>query len=317
MSPIRLINQRRQDLGLKWPRVTSAAIATIGVIDTSSITLSRWGWFASFSCPGGSDGCDKVLNSAWGTFAQFDGFNIPLSFIGLVAYLAVLLMAIFPLLPALPENKFELYRRTWWGIFVISCAMTVFSLLLLWLMLFKIEAFCFFCLLSALLSFSLLGLSVFGGGWDDFGELIFRGFIISISVLLGGLIWISSVDPNKTSVRLDENIGVPPVVQATSGPAEIALAKYLNLIGAVQYSAYWCPHCHDQKELFGMQAASELQVIECAEDGQNSQRSLCDLKGIQGFPTWEINGEFYSGVRSLDELSELSGYKGSRKFRNY
>ena len=137
MSPIRLINQRRQDLGLKWTRVTSAAIATIGVIDTSSITLSRWGWFASFSCPGGSDGCDKVLNSAWGTFAQFDGFNIPLSFIGLVAYLAILLMAIFPLLPALPENKFELYRRTWWGIFVISCAMAVFSLLLLWLMLFN------------------------------------------------------------------------------------------------------------------------------------------------------------------------------------
>ena len=41
----------------------------------------------------GADGCDKVLNSAWGTV--FAG--IPLSLVGVLAYGAVLLMALLPL----------------------------------------------------------------------------------------------------------------------------------------------------------------------------------------------------------------------------
>ena len=80
------------------------------------------------------------------------------------------------------------------------------------------------------------------------------------------------------------------------------------------YSAYWCPHCHDQKEMFGKEAASELQVVECAVDGRNNQRELCESKGLEGFPTWEINGKLDSGVKSLKRLAELSGYKGLEKF---
>ena len=80
------------------------------------------------------------------------------------------------------------------------------------------------------------------------------------------------------------------------------------------YSAYWCPHCHEQKEMFGEEAASELVIIECAEDGQNNQRELCERKGITGYPSWEINGEFKSGIQSLQELADLSEYMGPGKF---
>ena len=76
------------------------------------------------------------------------------------------------------------------------------------------------------------------------------------------------------------------------------------------YSAYWCPHCHEQKELFGKQATARLKVVECAPDGQNSQAELCASKKIQGFPSWEINGKVDSGVKPLAKLAELSGYKG-------
>jgi hypothetical protein len=41
-----------------------AVLATIGMIKTGSITARRWGWIGSVSCPGGSDGCDKVLGGA-------------------------------------------------------------------------------------------------------------------------------------------------------------------------------------------------------------------------------------------------------------
>jgi len=39
-------------------------LATIGLLDTGSITLKRWGLIGSLTCPGGSNGCDQVLSSA-------------------------------------------------------------------------------------------------------------------------------------------------------------------------------------------------------------------------------------------------------------
>ena len=87
------------------------------------------------------------------------------------------------------------------------------------------------------------------------------------------------------------------------------MAKYLKDNGVVKYSAYWCPNCLNQSELFGKQAYSELNVVECARDGINSQTQLCIDKKIKGFPTWEINGKLILGVLSLKELSKLTGFK--------
>ena len=108
--------------------------------------------------------------------------------------------------------------------------------------------------------------------------------------------------------------GTPPAVVSRSSQASIALAKHLTKNGFVMYSAYWCPHCNDQKELFGHEAVKSLVIIECAEDGENSQRNLCEAKGVAGYPAWEINGEIESGVQSLQELAEISNYTGSNNF---
>ena len=106
----------------------------------------------------------------------------------------------------------------------------------------------------------------------------------------------------------------PPVVTTTSTSSSIALAKHLSSTGAVKYSAYWCPHCHDQNQLFGMKAAAQLNSVECSPDGENSRTELCQEKGISGFPSWEINGNIDSGVKTLEELADLSGYSGERNF---
>ena len=309
MGSSRLVSRRRQDPGAKWARIAMAVLATAGVIDTGSITLKRWGLLGNLSCPMGADGCDKVLNSAWGTLFG----SIPLSMLGLLAYGAVLLLALLPLLPGLQENKADLSRRTWWGLFSVSLGMAVFSGVLLGLMVLKIQAFCFFCVLSAVLSLLLFVLSVLGGGWDDPGQLLFRGILLALAVLMGGLIWASVVDPDRPDAPVTGQ-GVAPVVTATSTPAAVELADHLTSSGAVMYSAYWCPHCHEQKELFGRQASDRLQVVECAPDGRNNQADLCRSKGLTGFPSWEINGEIDSGVRPLDELADLSGYEGDRDF---
>jgi len=313
MGSSRLKSHRRQDLGSKWARVAIAILSTVGVVDTGSITLNKWGLIGSLNCPGGLEGCDKVLNSPWGTFFQSNNFSIPLSLIGLISYSLILLMAIFPLIPIFKNQKNYISIITWWGAFYISTSTFVFSLILISIMIFKIKAFCFFCLLSCLISLSLLLFSLLGGNWDDYGKLFFRGFLMSIAVLLAGLIWSSSVDPSSNEIS--NNIqGMPPAVIATSSPEKIKLAEHLSKQGAVMYNAYWCPHCHDQKEMFGKEASEKLNLIECAKDGFNNKRELCEAKGITGFPSWEINGSIDSGIKSLKELAELSNYKNTKDF---
>ena len=66
--------------------------------------------------------------------------------------------------------------------------------------------------------------------------------------------------------------------------------------------------------MFGKEAVEALTVIECAPDGQNNQAELCKSKGVQGFPSWEIDGKVDSGVKPLETLAELSGYEGNTDF---
>jgi uncharacterized membrane protein len=296
----RLSSRRRSEPNHRWIRVAMAVLATIGVIDTGTITLKRWGVIGQLSCPGGADGCDKVLNSVWGSL-----FGQPLSLFGFLAYATVLVLAVLPLVLK-GELRSSLSERSWWGLFLVSGGMVVFSLLLMGLLVFKIKAFCFFCVLSAVLSLALFALSLAGGDWDDRGQLVFRGVIVALVVGLVGLGWAASVDrPAALTTK-----GTPPAVISASTPATLALAEHLKARGAVMYSAYWCPHCHEQKELFGKEATAKLTIVECAADGVNSQRALCEQKKIEGFPSWEIDGRLDSGVKPLAKLAQLSGYTG-------
>lgn len=278
-----------------------AVLATIGVIDTASITLNRWGVIGDLSCPGGADGCDKVLNSPWGSV-----FGQPLSLFGFLAYGAVLVMAVLPLLLK-GEARTSVNGLSWWGLFLFSAGMAVFSLVLVGVMAFQIKAFCTFCLMSAAISLALFVLSLIGGEWEDTGALLFRGVLTVLAVGLIGLGWATSLNRPESAT----GPGMPIPVTTASTPATIALADHLTASGAVMYSAYWCPHCHDQKQLFGKEASAKLKIVECAPDGRNSQAALCASKNIQGFPSWEIKGKLDSGQKSLAQLAAMSGYKGS------
>jgi len=301
----RLAGQRRRgDSGSKWIRVAMAVLATIGVIDTGSITLKKWGLLGALSCSNqgflGCNGCEKVLSSDWGSV-----LGQPLSLFGFMAYAAMLLMAVAPLVLQ-GEARQSLAQPSWWGMALLSTGMTVFSAVLLGVMAFAIRDCCPFCILSAALSVGLLVLSLVGGDWEDRGQLVFRGLMTALLVGVVALGWAASVGQPV----VDTGKGVPPPVRAASTPATIALAEQLTAKGARMYTAYWCPHCHEQKELFGREATEKLTVIECAPDGRGSQKALCDAKKIEGYPTWEINGVLDSGVKPLLKLAELIGYKG-------
>ena len=104
---------------------------------------------------------------------------------------------------------------------------------------------------------------------------------------------------------------IPRELKVTSESTKetIEFAKYLKDSGVIKYSAYWCPNCLNQSELFGKQAYKELNVVECANDGKNSQTQLCIDKKIKGFPSWEINGKIILGLLTLEELFTLTGYE--------
>ena len=82
------------------------------------------------------------------------------------------------------------------------------------------------------------------------------------------------------------------------------------------YGAFWCSHCHEQKQLFGKEAFKQIDYIECDPKGKNPQPNLCQAAKVASYPTWVINGQSVSGTQSLEKLAQMSGYTGARNFKN-
>lgn len=127
----------------------------------------------------------------------------------------------------------------------------------------------------------------------------------------------STTDASSLIPSGKPKVGVGWQVTTNSGEAEIALARHLTRIGAKEYAAWWCPYCHIQKQLFGKQAYRLLTSIECDAQGTNAQPKLCQAAKIESLPTWQINGKLYPGLRSLNELARISGYKSATNFKNF
>lgn len=86
-----------------------------------------------------------------------------------------------------------------------------------------------------------------------------------------------------------------------------ALAKCLREKGTKFYGAFWCPHCQNQKAMFG-RSAKFLPYIECSTPDGRDQLPLCRDKNINGYPTWEFaDGSRLAGEVPIDVLAEKSG----------
>ena len=162
-----------------------------------------------------------------------------------------------------------------------------------------------------MLSTSLFILSIIGRDWEEVGQLFFTGMIVGMITLVGTLGIYASVSNPRVAA---EPGGY--TITSSSGAAEIALAQHLKQMGAKMYGAFTCPHCQNQKHLFGAEAAKQLNYVECHPQGQNAQPQACQAAGIESFPTWEINGQKYAGEKTLQELADLSNYQGPRNFQN-
>lgn len=107
-------------------------------------------------------------------------------------------------------------------------------------------------------------------------------------VVLGVVIWL--ITPSAASGKYD------------------AFASCLAEKGAKFYGAWWCPHCNNQKKMFG-KSVKLLPYIECSEPGKTEgQLQVCKDAKITSYPTWDFaDNSRVTGVLTFEFLSEKTG----------
>ena len=88
-----------------------------------------------------------------------------------------------------------------------------------------------------------------------------------------------------------------------------AFAKCLSQKKATMYGVSWCPHCADQKELFGT-SFQYVTYVDCAIPGTKTETDQCKALSIKHTPTWIFrDGSRLEGTIPLDKLSQQTGCK--------
>ena len=308
----------------RWSRPLIGAIAIVGASLTGYLTivkLTGGDLACGLDAAQSASGCNDVLSSPYATV-----FGLPLTLFGFLAYSSMAVFALAPLLVNASTSKGlknQLENWTWLFLLIGGTSMAVFSGYLMYVLFFDLQSVCYYCIGSASFSLSLLLLSIFGRDWEDVGQIFFTFVPVAMVTLVATLGIYSNINSSvastgKTPIPVVTTEPQPPLgwpITTTSGESEIALAKHLTSIGAKKFGAFWCPHCYEQKQLFGKEAFKEVNYVECAPQGKNPQPKLCRDSGIKGFPSWEINKQIYAGTQTLEKLAELSAYEGPTEFK--
>ena len=129
--------------------IAAAVVALVGLADSVYLTVKH---ITAEPVPCSIiSGCETVLTS---TYAEI--LDIPLAAFGAAAYFAAFALS---LLAAFGN------RSAWLGFGILSIAMAGFTAWLLYLQAFVIEAFCQFCLLSALTSITMFLIALISRFW--------------------------------------------------------------------------------------------------------------------------------------------------------
>ena len=262
-----------------WPLL---GLTLIGMSLTGYLTATAWTGEAVVGCSVGS-GCDIVLTSRWSKL-----LGEPTAFWGFLTYLSLAGIAWI--------KRPTLHWKLAW---VVSLFGVLYSVYLTTVALVQLQATCPYCLTSAGLMISILGVLAF-----------------QQPRRLPNVSWRSWL-PSTTAVCLLLVLGLHLHYsgawgKATEGedPTLRALAIHLAQTGAKFYGASWCPHCQEQKTLFGA-SAQHLPYVECSPEGRfNPQAPTCRRMAIRVYPTWTINGRRYEGLLPLTQLAAYSGFSG-------
>jgi uncharacterized membrane protein/glutaredoxin len=264
--------------GPNWPLL---AVSILGMVLTAYLAWTAFSGGAVQGCSAGG-GCDVVLTSRWATL-----LGLPTSLWGLLGYTA---LAAIAFVRRADTHWSYAWTVAFFGV-CYSVYLTVVSLTVL-------ESACPYCLTSLGLMAGILALVVLQRppemahrSWV--GLVAGRGALAAVVILV-----------------LHANYAAPQAEPAgPEDPMIRALAQHLTEEGVLFYGASWCPHCQEQKRLFGA-SARRLPYIECNLAGPNApQSSACSQAGVQTYPTWVIHGRAIVGqVLSLAQLADATGF---------
>ena len=259
-------------------------LAVVGIGLTAYLTFVAWFGEHPAFCGAGSE-CDLVQQSRWSTF-----LGAPMAFWGLLTY------------ALLAHQLWRLRARpsAWRMALVIAGTGAAVSWYLTTVSVFSIQATCGYCLTSFAIMNALLVL-----------------LLVRRPAHMPEHRWANSL-PTPVGVASLIVLGLflhfSGLFDPASGPENPylrGLANHLRDSGAHFYGAFWCPHCQEQKDLFGA-SARQLPYVECTPNGRNGGRSAaCVANNIADYPTWIIDGRRYTGVMTASELARLSGFEGS------
>jgi hypothetical protein len=86
-----------------------------------------------------------------------------------------------------------------------------------------------------------------------------------------------------------------------------AFAQCLATKQVKMYGLYWCPHCLEQKAMFG-QSFHYVPYVECAIKGSSELAPECKVAGAKLFPSWQFGMDPpKEGILSMETLSDKTG----------
>jgi len=263
-----------------WPLVV---LSVLGIALASYLSWTEWTGNSVKGCAVGSS-CDVVLSSRWAKL-----FGLPTAFWGLLTYLTLAATAFI-----------KGAHRHWVSAWTLALFGLLYSAYLTTISVTVLGAACPYCLTSLALMTSIFVLVTY-----------------QRPATLGNFSWprwLRKTVPVAAAIIVVLHlhyIGILGPAPAPEDPTARALALHLARSGAKMYGAFWCPHCQQQKEIFGA-SADRLPYIECSPNGQGSpQASECRTARIESYPTWIINGKRTEEVMSLKQLAEATGFQES------
>lgn len=263
------------------PDYVVVGLAAAGFAIAVYLTWLKWSGGNATFCLSGS-GCDVVQASRYGTL-----LGLPTALWGALLYVAIGALA-----------AIGLTATRWDWAFCLAAAGVGVSVYLTALSMLVVRATCAYCLASGVITLAIL-LAL----WRRRSDL--PGRRMKLSSVIGYAVALALLAPFGAAF-------IFAMPEGGSAAFEAALARHLRDQGAVMYGAYWCPHCTEQKALFG-DAAKDLPYVECDPKGVNPRPDLCEKAGVKSFPTWVMGDKRREGVQTPQALADFSSFKEPTK----
>ena len=255
-------------------------LSVAGMAVAGYLTYTGWTGDHAAYCEAGG-GCDIVQSSQWASF-----LGVPTAFWGLLLYAGLAYIAVRVRPPMVQWRRAWVLASLGWGVSVYLTAISVMV----------IRATCPYCLGSLGIFTVIMGLLLWRR--PDIPRFTWPKWLLQAGIPAVIVISLFHVETSKRTARGPED------------PYRRALAERLADSGALFYGASWCPHCQEQKGLFGA-SQDRLPYIECSPGGpRGAPASECLKAGVQTYPTWVFpDGSRVTAVISLRELAERVGYR--------